>query len=219
MKEHPYIKGVCPYFATCKRRTNGFSLLKLADSDENPPIIPQCAICKLAQSYIFNLQRIKKNEALFKKLKENSNYFNVHFNAKNGGLKATHIEHNFDPKKGYREKRVQDIGFKYGASVILESERGKPIGHKYTEGLWNGKKFEIASAENGTDVNVRNALKHCASKKETEIAVINFVDDFNKVAFFRGLARYNGLKGAPGSQYKEFDKIICIYDGKIVYTK
>ncbi|NCB82982.1 MAG: DUF935 family protein [Bacteroidia bacterium] len=50
MKEHPYIKGVCPYFDKCKRRTSGGnfkSLLQLSD-DENPPVIPQCGICKMA---------------------------------------------------------------------------------------------------------------------------------------------------------------------------
>lgn len=50
MKEHPYIKGVCPYFDKCKRRTSGGnfkSLLQLSD-EENPPVIPQCGICKMA---------------------------------------------------------------------------------------------------------------------------------------------------------------------------
>ena len=49
-KEHPYIKGVCPYFDKCKRRTSGGnfkSLLQLSD-EENPPVIPQCGICKMA---------------------------------------------------------------------------------------------------------------------------------------------------------------------------
>ena len=48
LKEHPYVKGVCPYFNTCKRRDYG-SQLKLDLSDEeNPPVIPQCGICKMA---------------------------------------------------------------------------------------------------------------------------------------------------------------------------
>lgn len=49
LEEHPYIKGVCPYFSTCQRRT-GQIPFRLADnnSDSNPPIIPQCQICELA---------------------------------------------------------------------------------------------------------------------------------------------------------------------------
>lgn len=228
MKEHPYIKGVCPYFATCKRRNSPLTSwrgaggeVKLAD-EENPPIIPQCGLCKLAQSYTENLKRIEENFKIYQQLKKDKNYADVHFEEKTGALKATHIDHNFDKKKGYREKDVQDVGYKYGRSVILESEKGKGIGDKYTEGTWDKKLFEIASAETGTTGNIRNALKHCASKIDTEIAVIYFTGKFDLNTFYEGLKRYEGLKGSKGNQYKEFDRIICICNGKIariIYKK
>lgn len=34
--------------------------------------------------------------------------------------------------------------------------------------------FEIAGAETGTSNNIRQALKHCASKPNTEVAVLLF---------------------------------------------
>lgn len=49
LKKHPYVKGVCPYFDKCKRRNYSSKLrLDLAD-EQNPPIIPQCGICRMAE--------------------------------------------------------------------------------------------------------------------------------------------------------------------------
>ena len=90
---------------------------------------------------------------------------------------------------------------------------------KYTEGTWDKKLFEIAGTETGAASNIRNGLKHCASKPDTEIAVLYFPNDnFNEQNFKRGLSMYNGLKNDE-RQYKKFDKIVCISDGKIVYEK
>lgn len=63
LKEHPYVKGVCPYFDTCQRRTAAADLQcvpKLADNNANPHIIPQCAICELAKAYFKNVERKQK---------------------------------------------------------------------------------------------------------------------------------------------------------------
>ena len=86
------------------------------------------------------------------------------------------------------------------------------------QGFWDNKQFEIGSAENGTSENIRNALKHCASKKEAEIAVIYFTGNFNIHNFHKGLARFMGLKKSPGSQFKDFDLILCIQNKKIVHV-
>ena len=68
MKEHPYIKGVCPYFNSCKRKNYGSQLkLDLADT-ENPPVIPQCEICKLAATYQKKTAAAKKREAIVKSM-------------------------------------------------------------------------------------------------------------------------------------------------------
>ena len=47
-----------------------------------------------------NKELIAEREALFNKLKSDGNYRDVAFNAVNGGVKATHVEHNFDKHKG-----------------------------------------------------------------------------------------------------------------------
>lgn len=83
----------------------------------------------------------------------------------NGGVKATHRLHNFDKKTGVYEKRVQEIGFKNGHSIILDIEIHNIKYKKNTDGLWNGNKMEVAGAETATVNNIRNALKHCASKR------------------------------------------------------
>ena len=145
------------------------------------------------------------------------NYKNVRINLINGGLKATHIEHSFDKKTGEYEKAVQNVGFKNGYRVILEAENHSLMNVRNIDGLWNGKKFEIATASTATPNNIRNALKHCASKPDANIAVLYFPSGYSDGLFEDGLSKYNGLKGT--SQYRDFMKIICIYKGDIVYNK
>ena len=78
--------------------------------------------------------------------------------------------------------------------------------------------FEIAGAETATSSNIRNALKHCASKPDTKIAVIYFPNDnFDIGEFNIGLSKFNGLRGTP--QYKLFDLIYCIHGDKIIQIK
>ena len=145
------------------------------------------------------------------------NYKNVRINLINGGLKATHIEHSFDKKTGEYEKAVQNVGFKNGYRVILEAENHSLMNVRNIDGLWNGKKFEIATASTATPSNIRNALKHCASKPDANVAVLYFPNGYSDGLFEDGLSKYNGLKGT--SQYRDFTKIICIYKGDIVYNK
>ena len=101
------------------------------------------------------------------RVKGNGDYKNAGFNIYTGAVRATHIGHNLDKKKGWYETAVQDAGFKEGHSVILEKEPQNVYGKRSTEGLWNGMRFEIAAAETNIPNNIRNALKHCASKRDT----------------------------------------------------
>lgn len=88
LKEHPYIKGVCPYFDKCKRRNYGSQLRLDLSDEENPPIIPQCHACKLAHAYSDNLKRIKENRDKYDSLGDE--WEKVFFNEKNGGYLAIH---------------------------------------------------------------------------------------------------------------------------------
>lgn len=146
------------------------------------------------------------------------NYRDVAFNVENSGLKATHVGHNLDKDKGWYETTIQDVGYKYGHSVILEKEPQNVYKGKSCEGFWDALKFEVAGAESGTPNNIRNALKHCASKPDSKIAVLFFPNEnYSSENFQIGLAKFNGLKGT--SQHKIFDLIYCIQGDKIIQIK
>lgn len=178
-----------------------------------------CAACKLLRSIKdVQYEHIEKNRSLYDKLIKDDKYKDVAFDENNGGLKATHIGHNLDKDKGWYETTIQDVGYKHGHSVILEEEPQNVYKGKSCEGLWDDLKFEVAGAESGTSNNIRNTLKHCASKPESKIAVLFFPNgNFSAENFQAGLAKFNGLKGT--SQYKKFDLIYCIQGKEIVQIK
>lgn len=154
----------------------------------------------------------------YQRLNNDEDYYDVEYNAENGGVKATHVDHNFDENKGWYEEKVQTAGFLNGHSVILGAEYHNIYQHRNYEGLWDGMPFEIAGAESATSNNIRNALKHCAAKPDTRIAVLFFPNDnFTTQAFNDGFAKFFGLKGT--SQYKQFDLIYCIHDDQIIHIK
>ena len=152
------------------------------------------------------------------KYKSDQSYKNVEFDKKNLGLKAEHIYHNIDKNKGWYETTAQDVGYRNGHKVILEKETHSVIHQKNTEGTWDDMPFEIAAAETATANNIRRALKHCASKPNTDVAVIFFPNNnFDKEVFENGFAKYKGLKGT--SQYRKFKAIYCVDKEKIILTK
>lgn len=166
------------------------------------------------------IQRKWDNYKLYIETKENSNYKDVVFDFDNGGMKATHIHHNFDKAKGNFEKDVQNVGFAYGNAVILESEYSTKIGERFTEGLWNGKRFEIATRETATDNNILRGLEHCADKRNTQYAVLYFPNGgFTKDKLEKAKKRYKGFANLPGRTYTEFERIICIENMEIVYDE
>ena len=162
---------------------------------------------------------IEQHHNDYLKYLKDTDYHDVDFNW-NGGMKATHNEHNFDPKKGHYEKDVCDVGFNNGHSVIFTSEFSNIIYKKFTEGLWDNKKFEIAGCETATTNNVLRGLKHCASKRETDIAVIYYPKGgFDQEVFNKAVERYKGLEPKQDGQYLKFDKIICVENNEIVFER
>lgn len=162
-------------------------------------------------------KRIKRNKRLYKELSADSNY-TVKFDERNGGLKATHKDHNFDKDKGVYEKNVQEAGYKAGNSVVLTSERYGDFKQKFTEGFWDGVDFEIAGNETGTSSNILKGLKHCAEKRDTEIAVLYFpIGVFDKDNTERAIGRYKGLSKLNDNQFLPFQKIICVEGQEIVF--
>ena len=161
---------------------------------------------------------ILEHSEQYKRLLADTQYKNVNFSWSTGGLRATHTGHNFNKKGGVYEHNVQEAGFNTGHAVILEDERG--YGFRHTEGLWDGKAFEVAGRETATENNILRGLKHCASKGNTLIAILDYPKGgFNQNTLEKAISRYRGLESLNDGQYLRFEKLICVQDNKIVYEK
>lgn len=214
---HPYFPSKC---STCKLNKSAKALGITNKLIYNAKSEKDCYTCPLVLKVVDSLidNKIASRKQYYEQLLEDENYHNVQFDTETGGLMATHKNHNFDKKDGVFEVNAQLAGYNAGNSVVLEKEDHTQQNVKNTEGLWNGYLFEVAGATTATDNNIRNALKHCASKKKTEIAVLYFKKDmFNKEVFKEGLKKYYGLKKNKGGQYVEFKQIICVQEDRIIY--
>lgn len=160
----------------------------------------------------------KGRRKAYERLVADDDYVDVVLDTNGLGLKATHKHHNFDSKGGKYEKQVQNAGFIAGHLVIFENERGGAFHQKFTEGIWDGMQFEVAGCETATSNNILAGLKHCASKKATEIAVLDFPNGgFDEGVLKRTIGRYMGLQKLKDGQFVKFKKIICVQNGKIVF--
>ena len=157
---------------------------------------------------------IERRRAIYQSLLADTNYQNIRFNPQNGGLMATHIGHNFTKSGGAYEKCVQKVGFEAGHVVILDDERG--FDSKHTEGTWDGALFEISGRETATTSNILKGLKHCASKRTTEIALLYFPNSgFNVATLSKAVNRYKGLEKLQDGQFLKFKRIVCIQEEEI----
>ena len=149
----------------------------------------------------------ERNE-LYLKYKNNPDYYDVEINDLSG-VKATHRLHNFDKRTGIYEKEVQNILFKEGYKVILESEDPKIEGKK-VDGFLNDRSFDISSILGDGKNTIVRALKH-SYKKKAEVAILYFPNKeiYSMNELNRSIARYNGQ-----IDYR-FKKIIYIVEGKI----
>lgn len=210
-QSHPYFPQTC---AQCAFYQGGIaSGFKNQDKD-----CQRCRFIPIPNESTINRER---NLETYREKLQDPNYVDVEFDEVSGGVKATHKGHNFDPEKGMYEKKARDIGFTNGYSVILGSEKGKGIGHNYIEGYWNGSPFELASCElPSNNNNILRGLKHCASKNETETAVLFFPNnDFNNEDVARAIKRYYGLKKTLGDSFKDFKAIYAVSGEKVYCLK
>lgn len=155
----------------------------------------------------------------YARYKSDRHYKDVKFDYMSGGFKATHSGHNFSKDKGWYEKSVQDVGYRNGNAVVLENEPQNEYKKKSCEGTWDGTLFEVAGAETVTPNNIRNALKHCASKPDCEIAVIFFPDEsmISMESIRIGISKYCGLSNT--TQYRKFKRIYFISKDRIVHAQ
>ncbi len=110
-------------------------------------------------------------------MQKDPNYTGVEYNPITGGLKATHIDHNFDEQigrfgipRGEYEKLAAEALFNKGYSVILKSEKA-PEGKKCPDGYLNGILMDIKGIEGNPLYSLMRA-----NKQEANIAVLYFHD-------------------------------------------
>lgn len=200
-------RGKLPYFIADNRDTVKRILEGGGGSDDNRAEKAEAA-------------RIEANRREYERLKADPSYTDVEFNPKNGGLKASHVGHNFDKNGGKYEKNVQHAGFISGHSVILEEEDSSIYSQKHTEGKWDSQYFEVAGRETATENNVLRGLKHCAEKQKTQIAVLDFpFGGFDIDLLNKAIKRYRGLEKLKDGQYIRFERIVCVQNRKIVYDE
>ena len=76
----------------------------------------------------------------------------------------------------------------------------------------------MAGRETATENNILKGLKHCASKRTTQIAVLDFPNGkFSQEIIKEALKRFNGLEKLKDGQYLKFEKIICVQNETIVF--
>lgn len=164
------------------------------------------------------VRRVIANAEQYKALKDDPNYTDVRFDNYTGGVSAVHIEHNFDKRDGGFEREVLNAGYKEGMSVVFGKEGSNVLGERFTDGLWNGKPFEIAGKRDSREIDYLKGLKHCASKRTTKIAVIDLANGgFNSDTLQGAIRRYNGLEKLHDGQFLKFEKIIIVQDESIVF--
>lgn len=205
LSEHPYLKGqglpTCP---ECRRQ----GLVSSAElSDEEGELCPMHRMAKEAADL---KALIEERRQLYEQLRRDPDYTDVAFDPKTGGLKATHVRHNFDKKGGTGEKRAQEIGFQAGNAVLLLEEDSTLLGIKTVDGLWNGEKMEIATSLRGGANSIVRGLSHCASKPGVSVAVIVTMKTPEENVVSRALARFKGLKKSNPQQWKEFSRIVFV---------
>ena len=203
---NPYTLSKCN---SCTRK------LDLAKGLSDNELCQWCIRCRKIAHEVGS--RYSENEAKYQVLKDDSNYINVSFDKETGGLGAEHIMHNRSGSGYSYELSVLTAGSKAGHSVILGPEPNDKYKVRSTEGSWDGFKFEVSGKLTFSKSAVRNGLKHCASKKTTEYAVLYFPNGgFNLPEFKEGLSMFNGLAPQNDGQWLRFKKIICIQEEEIV---
>ncbi|AQX50628.1 hypothetical protein CMU11_12705 [Elizabethkingia anophelis] len=148
----------------------------------------------------------------YEKLLKDKNYQEVHF-GKSGGMKATHIGHNFNKNTGKYEKEVQELFYEKGDEIILTNERSDIPGKK-VDGLLNGKTFDISTIIGTGKNTIKRALNHSKDKK-AQIAILYFPNKemFNLAWLQNSIKMYNGQ-----TSYR-FEQIIYVVNGQIVYIQ
>lgn len=179
-----------------------------------------CPYARKCINEIPNEERKIRNKTVYESLKGDKAYNDVAYDKSSGGVKGSHVEHNFDDRGGVYERTAQNVGYKSGHAVIYESEFHGENGRRFTEGTWDGMRCEVSGAETGTDNNILRSLEHCADKRTTEVAVLVFPKGgFTREKMRRAIGRYRGLEKLNDGEFITFKRIVCVQDNQIVYEE
>jgi hypothetical protein len=163
------------------------------------------------------LQRLAAHRSEYERLKVDPAYTNVKFDERTGGLLAIHKDHNFDPTigcfgipRGDYERIAAEVLYGYGRCVILESEIST-INVKVSEGLLDGKKFDIKGVEGVGGRNIIAKISQ-ASKQGAETVVLYFHDP-NMFDSGKTINAYRGYLNL--SKNKQIQAVYYIVEGKL----
>jgi len=157
---------------------------------------------------------LKQRASEYEQLRSNEEYTDVAYDKNTGGLKATHKQHQFNPRNGHLEKQARDILFESGYKIILESEAQKGIGVKLIDGTINDIPMEISSITGSGINSVKHALNHCR-QKGAKAAVLYFPDGslYSDQRIKEGLAKYEGQ-----TDYR-FIRIIVVKETEVLIAQ
>lgn len=136
--KHPYFPNncnACPFYKPDFKARLRTIFTNRAKDCYNCPFINGCI------NDIGKAERIKANRAEYERLLKDSNYKDVKFDEKTGGVKATHKGHNTEDDKivAFRmtgpqlETECQDVGYRLGHSFIFRNEKLYRQGTKFLE--------------------------------------------------------------------------------------
>ncbi len=179
---------------------------------------------KELRTYIENettrfFQQLEENKKIYEELKKDKDYINVCLDKTSGGVKASHLLHNFNHDTAREELKVQDILHKEGNSVILDKElpaKNEKIidGIKIPDGTFNGYMMDISTIKGAGKNAIKRALHH-TEKKGAEVAILYFKEKsfFSEELLNTGIAKFYGI-----SKY-QFKEIIYIVEDKPYFYK
>ncbi|MBR0286340.1 MAG: hypothetical protein IJQ96_04860 [Bacteroidales bacterium] len=167
-----------------------------------------------------NEQIQEMNFQEYQRLLQDSQYEEVQFDEKSGGVSAIHKEHKFDKqlgnfgvRRGVYELLAMDTLREQGHVVILESEQA-PNGVKTPDGYIDGESMDIKAVENIGQWTIKNKF-HNATKQGVETLILYFHLGaiYSADTIEDGWNKY--IKDIDSLRYERtIKKVLCIVEGE-----
>ncbi len=199
--KHPYFPKNC---GECKRN------LTLAYSPSNE----KCKACLIIREQ----QRRHENRRLYEQLKKDPDYTDVEFDETTGGVKATHIGHNFDEQigkygiqRGEYEKLAANALYAKGHTIKLIKEDFQMEGVKQPDGYIDGRLMDIKGIEGNPFYSINRA-----NKQKVDVCILYFHkrEIFNQEKVQHDFENFENIAKAVFHTEKRIQKhikeIICV---------